>query len=150
MVALRIWRGCPGSLHFLSSRRGSPVAWDVVDDAKATDPGEMFALLLGIPDARALGMGEDDAEDVDLRLVIEIITRPLSCGSCGTPGTEIGRVVEELGISSAGENVIRVLWSRRRLSCSKGSCGSASWLEDNDDVAAFVERIAQSRPIRFN
>ncbi len=122
----------------------------VVDDAKATDPGEMFALLLGIPDARALEMVKDDAEDVDLRLEIEIVSRPLSCGSCGTPGTEIDRVVEELGISSAGENVIRVLWSRRRFSCSSGSCRTASWLEDNDDVVAFVERIAQSSPIRFN
>lgn len=122
-----------------------------VDDSMATDPDEMFALLLGIPGARVLEMDEDDAEDVDLRVVIEIGERPSFCRSCGTAGTEVGREVQELGISSAGENVVRVLWSRRQLACASESCPAPpSWLEASGDVNAFVVRIAQSRPIRFS
>ncbi len=116
----------------------------------ATDPGEMFALLLGIPGARPLELDEDDGQDVDLRLVIEVGDRPSFCMSCGAPGTEVGRVVEDLGISSAGENVIRVRWSRRQFACPSESCPAPSWLEANSDVDAFVVRIAQSRPIRFS
>ena len=122
-----------------------------VDDSMATDPDEMFALLLGIPGARALEMDEDDAEDVDLRVVIEISDQRSFCRSCGTAGTELGREVQDLGISSAGQNVIRVLWSRRQFSCASESCPAPpSWLEANGDVDAFVVRIAQSRPIRFS
>jgi hypothetical protein len=116
----------------------------------ATDPGEMFALILGIPGARPLEMDEDDAEYVDLRLVIEVSDQPALCLSCGASGTEVGRSVEELGISSAGQNVIRTLWSRRQFSCSNRSCSGTRWLEANGDVDAFVVRIAQSRPIRFS
>jgi hypothetical protein len=119
-----------------------------VDDSMATDPDEMFALLLGIPGARALEMDEDDAEDVDLRVVIEISDQPSFCRSCGTAGAELGREVQYLGISSAGQNVIRVLWSRRQFSCASESCPAPPWLEANGDVDAFVVRIAQSRPIR--
>lgn len=116
----------------------------------ATDPAEMFALLLGIPGARSLELDDDDAPDIDLRLVIEVSDRPRLCMSCGATGTEVARVVEDLGITSAGENVIRVRWSRRQFSCPNESCPAPPWLEANGDVDAFVVRIAQSRPIRFS
>jgi hypothetical protein len=116
----------------------------------ATDPGGMFSLLIGIPGAQALEMGEDDASDVDLRLVIETVDQPSFCPSCGSAGVEVARVVQDLGISSAGQNVMRTLWSRRRFSCASDPCPVAPWLEKNGDVDAFVVRIAQTRPIRFS
>lgn len=116
----------------------------------ATDPGQVFALLLGIPGARPLELDEDDAQDIDLRLVIGVGDQPSLCMSCGATGTEVTRVVEDLGITSAGENVIRVRWSRRQFSCPSESCPAPPWLETNGDVDAFVARIAQSRPIRFS
>lgn len=116
----------------------------------ATDPGEMFALLLGISGARPVEFDDDDAHDVDLRLVIEVSDKPSVCASCGAAGTEVDRVVEDLGVTSAGENVIRVRWSRRQFSCPNESCPAPPWLENNADVDAFVARIAQSRPIRFS
>ncbi|MGI8493001.1 MAG: hypothetical protein ACR2NJ_09640 [Acidimicrobiales bacterium] len=115
-----------------------------------TDPGEMFSILIGIPGARAVEMDDDDDDEgVDLRVVIETREQPSLCPSCGTMGTEVGRVVQDLGISSAGLNAIRTLWSRREFSCSDG-CSAAPWLEQSGDVEAFVVRIAQARPIRFS
>jgi len=116
----------------------------------ATDPAGIFALLLGIPGARPLELDDDDAQDVDLRLVIEVSDEPSMCVPCGATGTEIGRLVEDLGVTSAGENVIRVRWSRRQFSCPNESCPAPLWLEERGDVDAFVVRIAQSRPIRFS
>lgn len=116
----------------------------------ATDPGEMFSMLIGIPGARALEMVDDDAEDVDVRVVIETGDQPSVCASCGTVGTEVGRVVQDLGVSSAGLKVMRTLWSRRQYTCPATSCSAGSWLEVNGDVDAFVVRIAQTRPIRFS
>lgn len=116
----------------------------------ATDPGEIFSMLIGIPGARALEMVDDDAEDVDLRVVIETGDQPSVCASCGTVGTEVGRVVRDLGVSSAGLKVMRTLWSRRQFTCPATSCSAGSWLEVNGDVDAFVVRIAQTRPIRFS
>lgn len=115
----------------------------------ATDPARMVALLLGIPGARQLEL-DDDAQDVDLRLVIEVSDEPSMCVPCGATGTEIGRVIEDLGVTSTGENVIRVHWSRRQFSCPSESCPAPPWLETNGGVDAFVARIAQSRPIRFS
>ena len=115
----------------------------------ATDPDEMFSILIGIRGARALEMDDDDAEDVDLRVVIETGEQPSLCPSCGTLGTEVGRVVQDLGISSAAFKVMRTLWSRRLFRCSS-ACSAAPWLEQNGDVDAFVVRIAQTRPIRLS
>jgi hypothetical protein len=116
----------------------------------ATDPGEMFSVLIGIPGARALEMVDGDAEGIDLRVLIETGEQPSLCQLCGAPGTEFGRVVQDLGISSVGLNVIRTLWSRRQFCCSSVSCSAAPWFEENGDVDAFVVRISQTTPIKFS
>ncbi|MCL5446428.1 MAG: hypothetical protein M1350_03300 [Actinobacteria bacterium] len=75
-------------------------------------------------------------------LLIETEDRPIVCPECGSSVEFSGRVLEDLVASSAGGQVIRVTWRRRRWRCVAPDCSVETFFEEDSGVIEFNERVS--------
>jgi transposase len=107
--------------------------------AVETDPDKMMAVMLGIPGSKVIELRlSDDAAD----LLIEIEDRSVDCPECGGRAEPAGRVLEDLVPSSISGKLARVTWRRRRWHCPSPGCGVDVFVEEDEGVVAFNNRVA--------
>lgn len=93
----------------------------------------MCELLVGLPDVEVLGV--EDQVDC-LRVHVETRGPRPRCASCRSPAwTKDRPVVELVDLPSFGRPS-RLVWHKRRWSCSAADCAAATWTEDAPAIAA--------------
>lgn len=98
------------------------------------DPERMAEILLGLRDARVLGVGEDEeglVAEVETTLEVDAVRCP-RCGSAVVlDGTEES---EQLGRPVFGRPVT-FFWRLRRFRCENGSCGLETFREEAPEIS---------------
>lgn len=98
-----------------------------------TDPTRMCELLVGLPDAEVLGVGEWPSW---LRIVIRPRRRRPSCAGCGASPHDHGRRPVELVDLPVFGRPTRLVWDKQRWRCPNPSCPVVTWSEQDPEIAS--------------
>jgi transposase len=91
-------------------------------------------LLVGLPGLRVIGV-ERDGRDC-LVVTVESAAEPMGCRSCGVIARGHGRVDVRLVDAPAFGRPVRIVWRKRRWLCPEPACEVASFVEQDEQVAA--------------
>ncbi len=94
----------------------------------------MCELLIGLPDVNVLAVADVAGEP--LRVHVETCEQRPSCSGCGGDVTIKDRPVVELVDLAVFGRQARLVWRKRRWSCSASSCPVGSWTGEHPAIAA--------------
>ena len=93
----------------------------------------MCELLVGLPDVVVLGV--DDVPAQPIRIHVETVSERPGCSKCGVLAYAKERAVVDLIDLPAFGRPARLVWHKRRWTCTDSDCAGGSWTEIEPRIA---------------